>query len=293
MPEATLDQDHMYDIDGVTVGTSASDWPALIEVSGLDVPEFRIDDHDRPQEHGMTLGTREFMTGRIIEMSIGAEHDYGTAAYRDAVNTLKQVMRPRTVEDEMVLRYRYNGESTRRLKVRPRRCEFVWDEVSYHGILRVNLQFLAGDPLIYDDEESTVELTYVPPTGGLGFPHGFPHGFGEISSSNFSTLTVDGTIPTAPYGKVTAQGSGIGSWYVENLTTGETFSMVLDMVGGSFLDFNFNEGTVLLDGTASRSRYVERPESTWWKLVPGDNVVRFGFEGDAAFVALNYRAAWI
>ena len=153
MPLAVLDSDHMYDIDGVTVGQPDSDWPALISVSGLDVPEFRLHDADRPQEHGMTVGVKEFMTGRKIQMSIGREHIYSSQQARDLEDELKYVMRPRSMDDEMVLRYRYQGRPARRLLVRPRRCAFDWEEVARHGIFRVALEFLAYDPLIYDDGE--------------------------------------------------------------------------------------------------------------------------------------------
>jgi Siphovirus-type tail component, C-terminal domain len=292
MPEALLDQDHEYDIDGVTVGRPDSDWPALISVAGMGVPELRLHEADRPQQHGMNLALVEYMTGRYIDMSIGREHIYGTAAAQDAVENLKRAMRPRSTGDEMVLRWRYQGEPTRRLKVRPRRCEFLWDELSYHGILVVNLQFLAYDPLTYSDGEGSISLNYVGGSGGLAIPHDFPHEFGTPAQGGTASAMNEGTMPTAPYGRIQAGAGGLTYWALSNDTNGGTFAMNLPMSAGEYLDFDFDRGTVLLSGTTSRSSYVMRPQSTWWKLEPGINSLNLDVQG-VGTAEVRWRSAWV
>jgi tail protein len=291
MPLATLDQDHEYDIDGITAGRPDSDWPALISVSGLDVPSFRVHDADRPQEHGMNVGSVEYMTGRVIQMSVGREHPYGTVSSQNAVENLKSVMRPRSFDDEMVLRWRYQNQSTRRLKVRPRRCHFDWDEVAYHGILRADLEFMAYDPLIYDDGEGILSLNYIPGGGGMAFPHAFGQGFGTPATGGSGTAYNVGTMPTAPYGRVTATGSGLHYWTLSN-DPYAVFSMDIDMNAGDYIDFDFGAGTVLWAGSASRSPFIVRPDSSWWKLQPGGNSVGFHVDG-SGIAEVRWRSAWI
>jgi len=136
MPLADLVNDHLFDIDGVTVGTGG-EWPALSSVEGLDsIPEYRVLDSEKPQDHGSFQLGSDYMQTRVVEMTIGMEDDYGSTTYQAKIDALKRVMRPRHINNEMILRWRYNGENARRLYCRPRRCNMPIDEISYHGIRR-------------------------------------------------------------------------------------------------------------------------------------------------------------
>lgn len=293
MPEASLTNDHMYDIDGVTAGTGG-EWPAFISSEGLSsTPEYRVSDVDRPQEHGMFQIGADYMSMRVVDMSIGVESPYGTTQ-QDIIDELKGVMRPRDIDDEMVLRWRRNGVNTRRLYCRPRRCVITDDEVSYHGIVRADLRFEAGDPRIYDDGLNTVNLVPGSTTGGLAFPHGFAHGFGA-SVGGVSLVTNQGTVPTPISGRLTATGT-ITGWTIQNLSTGESFGMTIDMNAGDFIDFDFREKTVFLNGSASRSNKITRPGSRWWLLWPGSSTINFTVNtssGGSATLAVSYRSAWV
>lgn len=291
MAIGVLDVDHSWDIDGLLVGNATGAVWKHVETKGLDLPSYRISDQARPQGHGLFFLGPDYMDGRLVQQTIAMEGVYG-ATYQDAMDLVKQKMSPRSTE--MLLRWRYNQDPTRRLKVRPRRCEFSLDELTYHGLLVAHLEFMAADPLIYDDVETITTLNPSSTTGGLGFPHGFPHGFGSTTSTQ-QTVTNLGTAPTSIYGRVTASGGGISRWQLENLTTGFLWSMTITLNAGDFIDFDFNDRTVLLGGTASRSINVDRPGSTWWSLAPGDNVVSFKVDsvgGGTATVDLKDRSAW-
>jgi hypothetical protein len=66
---------------------------------------------------------------------------------------------------------------------------------------------------------------------------------------------------------------------IENVTTGETleFKSTFSLTAGQYLEIDFEEGTVLLDGNPANSRYdrIDFSVSTWWQLVPGTNLCRF------------------
>lgn len=66
---------------------------------------------------------------------------------------------------------------------------------------------------------------------------------------------------------------------VENITTGETLEFLssYSLASGDYLEIDFEEGTVLLNGDAGNSRYnqIDFSVSDWWQLIPGTNYVRF------------------
>lgn len=66
---------------------------------------------------------------------------------------------------------------------------------------------------------------------------------------------------------------------IENITTGKKleFLSTFSLLAGEFLDIDFKEGTVLLDGNPANSRYdkVDFSVSEWWTLIPGDNLLRY------------------
>jgi len=295
MPLADLVNDHLFDIDGVTVGTGG-EWPALSSVEGLDsIPEYRVLDSEKPQDHGSFQLGSDYMQTRVVEMTIGMEDDYGSTTYQAKIDALKRVMRPRHINNEMILRWRYNGENARRLYCRPRRCNMPIDEISYHGIRRADLMFEAGDPRIYDDSETFVTLFPGFTAGGLSFAHGFPHSFGS-SVGGGGLVSNLGNFDTPIYGRVTAHSDGIQGWSLENVNSGEVFSMDIVMGDGEFLDFNFRDKTVLLQGTATRTNKVNRPESTWFTLEPGDTSLLFSVDpiaNGSATMDLFFRSAWI
>lgn len=284
-----LNYDHEWDIDGLVIGREGT-WKH-ISTSGMGVPESRVSDENRPQDHGLFFLGPDYLTGRVVEMTIGAEKDYGTGL-QTLLDELKSKMRPHS--DKILLRWRYGGVGVRRLSVRPRKCEFDLDESMYHGLVVAHLQFMADDPLIYDDVENLIHILPGATSGGLGFPHGFPHGFGSTSGSQLLAVNA-GTAPSAPYGTVTATGTGINKFSIQNINTGELFSMTTAMNGGDIMEFDFQAKTVFLNGTASRSIDVERPFSKWWKVQPGGDTVGFVVEPNgtgSAVLDMAVRSAW-
>jgi hypothetical protein len=292
MPEATLSVDHQWDIDGYLIG----DGQPFIFVSadGFDMPEFRTSITPRPQEHGDFHLGPDFLSGRYINMTIGMADTYGSATYQPRIDALKRAMRPR--DDDIALRWRYNNAEIRRLYCRPFRPPvFSLDESAYMGVLYAHMQFHCADPRIYTDAEYLSTLTPGTTIGGLGFPHGFPFGFGSTIPGE-GTVSNFGTTGTYPYGRITAIGGGITGWRLDNISTGRNWSMTTPLAAGEFIDFDFKNKSVMLNGTANRNMQVDRPGSEWWAVEPGDNLVSFrvtALSGGSASLDLRTRSAWL
>lgn len=291
MPEAVLVADHMFDIDGLVAGKHGT-W-TFMSAGGLDHPPYRSEQVNRPQQHGaFTLGP-DYMEGRIVTMLIGTEGDYGSEAYQTKLDALSRVMRPR--DEDMTLRFTYNGADARRVYCRPQRMQFTVDSDLRAGIAVVALEFFSQDPLIYADEESTLDLVPVSVSGGLGFEHGFPHGFGtSVFGANVASNF--GVIGTYPYGTIDGVGDGVSSITLENLTTGKVWTIDGDLSAGSTLTFDFKAQTVVMNGTASRGNLVQYPESSWWAVEPGDNEISLRttpINSGSCELTFNYRSAYL
>lgn len=152
------------------------------------------------------------------------------------------------------------------------------------------VEFLATDPRLYG-EERTANAVPGSVTGGLELPHDFPHGFGTATPGTIQA-TNDGNFPTHPVARVTAAVGGLGAFTLTKVDTGERLAVVLDVAEGEFLDLDFLNRTVLLNGQAPRDNAVQRPGSTWFALDPGTNPIDFGVTVGDATLALSWRDAF-
>jgi len=79
--------------------------------------------------------------------------------------------------------------------------------------------------------------------------------------------------------------------YLENITTGEFLYITYTLGVGEWLDIDFKDKTVLLNGESSR--YYTK-SGTWWMLQPGDNNVRLGGTTTGSPSAtVSWRDAWL
>jgi hypothetical protein len=87
---------------------------------------------------------------------------------------------------------------------------------------------------------------------------------------------VDGTEETLPFIRIFGPCT---QPRIENRTTGLKLEFLssFSLLAGEFLDIDFKEGTVLLNGDTANSRYdkVDSSVSDWWTLIPGNNQIRY------------------
>ena len=289
MAEATL-LDHQFEIDGagslggVLIG-AGQPW-IFVDAQGFDSPEMKVSDTERPLDHGsLVLGT-DYAAGRTVSMTVALSETYGSGTYQSRMDQLKGVMAPR--ETDISLRYSYNAAGARRLFCRPRRCEFILDRDSRWGAFYAHLQFFAGDPRLYSDDQSSQFLVLPSVSGGLGWPLGWPVGWGTAVGGTVNVTNL-GNFPTRPIVVFTGPLSSPG---VENLTTGKAFETTFNLLAGSTLVVDFDQRTVEENGFASRYSSVTA-DSQWWDLVPGLNQVRINASAGGGSAILYSRSAWI
>ncbi len=257
----------------------------LVEAVGFGLPEMRTSDTDRPRDHGMLEGA-DFLGQRTIEIELEI---LGTsAADLDAQLTALATMNAKIDATEQPLVWQFPSEGKRRSFARLRKRPVTVDRDYVFNVAHVRMQFVATDPRIYDNTQSSSPLTLPVASGGLGWPLGWPLGWGS-SSGGFANVTNAGTFPTRPV--VTFVGP-LTSPNLQNVTTGLTWECMFDLQTGDTLVVDFDARTVLLNGTASRYSFVTA-ESQWWELVPGVNQLKLGASAGTGSATVAFRSAWI
>jgi hypothetical protein len=289
MAEATL-LDHQFEIDGagdlggLLIG-AGQPW-VFVSAQGFDSPDMKVSDTERPLDHGsLVLGT-DYANGRTIAMTVALSETYASSTYQARMDLLKGIMAPREVD--LSLRYAYNAAGSRRIFCRPRRCEFALDADTRWGAFIAHLQFFAGDPRIYSDDQASQAMTLPSVSGGLGWPLGWPVGWGTAVGGTVN-ITNLGNFPTRPVVVFTGPLTGPS---VENTTTGQVLETTFNLTAGSSLVIDFDARTIEENGFASRYSYLTA-DSSWWDLIPGLNQVRISASSGTGAATIYYRSAWI
>jgi hypothetical protein len=158
----------------------------------------------------------------------------------------------------------------------------VWQEVI------VDLQ--APDPCWFDAEATTLPLAGL--TGGASFPIAFPCSFAAMGST--MVVTNEGDI-AAPI-RIEIPGPVLNP-VVENLTTGEQIALTLDVLEGQTVLIDTTYGNLLCrlqasNGTQTNAMQYLSSDSTFWQLVPGENIVTFSAPSGSAEVSIEYASRY-
>jgi hypothetical protein len=252
-------------------------------LQGWDSPEVRNQYSDRQSDHGAWAGTT-YLAARVITLS-------GTITAFDLPSL-------DTAMDQLSAAASLTGTTLTVNETIPRQCTVrrsgrvvmqpVTDRIATYSVL-----LTAPDPRRY----STVlqsQSTGLPTTsGGLTLPITLPVVITATTASGQFTLTNDGTIGTRPVltitGPVTAP--SILAQLPDGTITQLSYSDTLG--AGDVLVIDCDAHTVVLNGTASRRRYLS---GTWPEIPPGSSVT---FQWSAAsydpsaMLAGTCRAAWL
>ena len=132
-------------------------------------------------------------------------------------------------------------------------------------------------------------------TDGIDWPIDWPIDWGSPSSPGLIEVTNDGDRDAFPV--LHLHGAWSDETRVQNLTTGrELVFDGLSVTDGDYLEVDMRAATVFLNGDPAESRLGYRvfPESSFWALAPGVNVLRFLAETSSspARMAGRFRAAY-
>jgi hypothetical protein len=146
------------------------------------------------------------------------------------------------------------------------------------------------------EESETTVLADVAATTGRSYPKVYPWAYAATMSTAATIVGNVGSVPShfvaRLYGPCTAP-------RLVNETTGEeiTFTSSLSLSAGEYVEIDTRNRTALaLSNTnASRLTYVDFEVTSWWRMEPGDNKVRYApmtsSAGSAAVI--TYRPAWL
>lgn len=165
--------------------------------------------------------------------------------------------------------------------------------------LAVQCQWVAARGV---QESSSVHTVSVPLSSGTlsltgrSYPLSFPRDYGTL---------------TLPQGTADAHNNGNQTTYplirvwgsvtnpdIINVTTGKRYKLIVSIPAGAYLDIDTGQQTILMNGDPLDSRYgtMDNALSTWWGLVPGENMIAFYADsstGTGVKADFIYRDAWI
>ena len=158
----------------------------------------------------------------------------------------------------------------------------AWQEVV------VDLQ--APDPCWFDAAATTLPLAGL--TGGLAFPASFPASFAAMGSTMIVVNEGDIAAPI----RIEIPGPCLNP-VVENLTTGEQIALTLDVLEGQTILIDTAYGNLLCrlqaaNGTQTNAMQYLSPDSTFWQLQPGENIVTFSTPSGSVEVTIEYASRY-
>lgn len=146
------------------------------------------------------------------------------------------------------------------------------------------------------DEAEVQVLAEAGPATGRTYPKSYPWSYPVTMSSGATIVGNVGSIPShftaRLYGPCTAPS-------LVNAATGEEISFTTSLVlgAGEYVEIDTRERTAYLlsQSTASRLAYLDFTVSSWWRIEPGDNPIRYAPATASAGAAavITYRPAWL
>jgi hypothetical protein len=254
----------------------------------LGLPTLRVSDRTRPFQHGSFFGP-EYIDARPIQidLTIRGDDDEDCMANVDALVEAWYIdaRADQDYDVQTTLSVKLPGQDERFLYGRPRRSSIDISRI-IAGKATATLEFLASDPRWLGSILNEATLNVAEPASGRGYDRGFDYGYGG-GSSNAVTCTNEGNFPTTPTLRLDGP---LTNPSVANETTGKSLELTYTLLTGEYLEIDFRDRTILLNGTASR--YYTK-SGDWWELIAGDNTVRLSTDSGDGNATLSWRDAWL
>jgi len=260
----------------------------LTSIEGFDDPEAREQREDRATQDGQ-IDYGQYLGARLMTFNgtILAEN----ATQRDL---WRQDLLDAFIKDGVYrwLRWQVSGEVAKQIycKVFTRTILDNFEDHPFYRNFIIN--FIAVDPRIYSQTEYT-DKVYIPNVaGGFESPltspltSGIAQAGGRLNINNIGNFT---SLPVVRmYGPLTNP-------YIRNNDDGaKQIKINMIVSGGDYLEIDFEEKTIMLNGSASRYNYLDSGYG-WWGIKKGNNEIIFRDSGGDtdAYAEVIYRHAWI
>jgi hypothetical protein len=245
----------------------------------------------RPDDDGERDSTT-FFGSRAVSLEVVVLKD--DAECEQILDKLKSFLHPQSRPYLYVEDTGWGQERRLRLRVDQ------WSE-PYSGYVasqarQVQLQWKAPDGTweAVDPVEETV-LGDLPSDSGRTYPKTYPWSYPPTTATGTALVTSPGSVPSHFTARLYGPCSGP---QLINETTGERigFLVGLALAAGEYVEIDTRAQTAYLlsNADASRLNVLDFAASSWWRLQPGDNSIRYaplaGSSGSAAVI--TYRPAW-
>lgn len=278
--------DYQVSFRGVTIGDFTD--IDILRIDGLEgLPEVRSGDVARSGVHGLAPG-RDLYGGRVIP--IDAEILTGDAeTLGQTLDAAKAAFAVTAEEHELT--WKLPGQIERRVLARCRRRPVPIVAPNHQlGAQAFSVELTATDPLVYSASETVVSTGFPSGAEGFEFDITFPLPFGSAGDGGTVQVDNDGT-EDVPW-----QATITGPWVnprIEHAASGLWLEFGISIASGETLVLDARDGyrTVMLNGSASRFSTIARG-STWFKLPPGSNEVRFAGSSGSGSAELRMRSGW-
>ena len=276
-----ITDDLQIEFNDLLMGDDASGLE-IVQFTPFDYPDLRSSDIARPLDHGLFPGT-DYFGGRTITLRL--ETWGGWDAVRRALAAFQ-------VGAELPLVWQQDGIGKLMANVRVRRRGPLQIDSAYAvaGMSGCAVEFAATDPRIYSNEIHSATATLEAAASGMTFNATFNLLFGVGTSSTASVENI-GTFETRPLIRITG---AVDAPSLINETTGKTLALSGSLAAGEYVDVDFLNRTVMLNGESSRYNWVV-DSAGWWTLEPGINSIRLsGSPGSPTPTAdIQWRDAYV
>jgi hypothetical protein len=161
----------------------------------------------------------------------------------------------------------------------------------------VQLQWKAPDGVweAATESETTVNAD-VATSDGLHWPVTFPISFVATTATGAAQVSNGGGVPSHFTARMYGPCSGPR---LVNETTGEeiTFRDSLALAAGEYVEVDTRQRTAYLNSMTTQSRltYLDFAVTSWWRVEPGDQTVRYAPPSatGGAVAVITYRPAWL
>lgn len=257
-----ITDDLQIEFNGLLMGADSTN-VEVVSFTPFEQPDVRSTDVNRPLDHGMFVGD-DYYAGHVITLQ--GEVWGGWDAMRSVINAFKT-----GGELPIVWQVPTVGKLRALVRVRKRAGLSLDTTFAVAGTSTFAVEMYATDPRVYSNTIKTAQATLAATSSGMTFDATFDLVFGAGSSPTVS-VNNEGTFETRPLIRINGQ---VDNPSLINETTGKTLAFTGSLAAGDYLDIDFLNRTVLLNGTASRYSWVN-DSAGWWTLQPGVNSIRLG-----------------
>jgi hypothetical protein len=281
-------------INGVTIHGGGQDQFWLSKVIGLDSPDVRLSQYDKPGEDGGVVSGAFY--GRRPVTLIGRFQASNPSAYEDlryVISRACAIQRDSRGYPQLIeCRFTTLAGYTYFFYAQPGRPEFPDEHVNWADFM---IPLTVPDPQIYGEGSVDSGFVTLPVASGVTSPMISPVIFGGVSGGTF-TASNDGSLATWPV--ITLRGQ-LTNPYIVNATTGKVMKLNYTLSAGDFIKIYMGdtpEGKgkrIMLNDTSSLINAMD-DSSEWFGIEPGDNLLSIssGSSGDNGTMEVFFYPAY-